>query len=108
LIIENRNRLLGLKNTENNQTFAKGFISLDLLNARDLNTYNQFIKREDIKIIKEVDKTVSGCYIDHNFYIPEQKIKFIIYTYLYIKKDENVEKDYPVNYSGDPSQVYLN
>ena len=34
-----------------NQTLAKGFISLDLLNAADLETYNQFLKRKDIKII---------------------------------------------------------
>src|SRR5687768_8288214 len=68
-----------------NPALAKGFISLDLLNPSDRETYKQFLKRKDIKIIKEVDKTVLGCYMDKNFAIPEQKIKFIIYYYLYQK-----------------------
>jgi hypothetical protein len=72
-----------------NQPLARGFISLDLLNASDLETYKQFLKRKDIKIIKEVEKTVLGCYIDKDFAIPEQKIKFIIYNYLYKKPEHD-------------------
>jgi hypothetical protein len=72
---------MDIENGYFNESQGKGFISLDLLDPADLETYNLFLERKDIKIIKEVEKNIAG-YVDKNFTVPRQKIKFIVYAYL--------------------------
>ena len=64
-----------------------------------------YIDVEDV--VKEVEKTVLGCYIDKDFAIPEQKIKFIVFNYLY-KNNEIGCSPVPENYSGHKIKYSVN